>query len=87
MDINKEQFFEKIPSIKKIKQEIKSNPNNWIVIKKWNYKIFNKYKISLFNEIDVVFLNEIFPIICKEHIEQINNFVDIKHIIEDAAAD
>ena len=40
--------------------------------------------MSLFNEIDVFLINEIFPIICKE---RINNFVDIKHIIEDAAAD
>lgn len=34
--------------IKKIKLQIKPNPNNFLIVKKWNNNIFQKYKTSMF---------------------------------------
>ena len=37
---------------KEIYPQIKQNPNNWPIIKKWNRKIYNKYKFDLFNALE-----------------------------------
>jgi len=38
--------------LEKVKSELKENPNNFIIIKKWNRKIFQKYKFDIFNYIE-----------------------------------
>lgn len=59
---------------KEIYPQIKENPNNWPIIKKWNRIIYNKYKFDLFNaleeEIELQFFTK------KDFI--INNLVNIK---------
>ncbi len=37
---------------KEIYPQIKENPNNWPIIKKWNRIIYNKYKFDLFNALE-----------------------------------
>ena len=60
---------------KEIYPQIKENPNNWPIIKKWNRIIYNKYKFDLFNalekEIELQFFTK------KDFI--INNLVNIKN--------
>jgi len=38
--------------LEKVKSELKENPNNFIIIKKWNRRIFQKYKFDIFNYIE-----------------------------------
>jgi transposase len=38
--------------LEKVKSELKENPNNFIIIKKWNKRIFQKYKFDIFNYIE-----------------------------------
>ena len=38
--------------LEKTKSELKENPNNFIIIKKWNRKIFQKYQFDIFNYIE-----------------------------------
>lgn len=43
-----------------IKKELKPNPHNWPIVKKWNYKyVWNKYKYRLFELIDAEISREI----------------------------
>ena len=59
-----------------IKSKIKSNPNHYPIIDKWNHKIWKQYEFKLFQ------------ILCKEIEERqkeclknyYDNFVDIKNI-------
>ena len=37
---------------KEIYPQIKQNPNNFIIIKKWNRRLYNKYKFNLFKAIE-----------------------------------
>ena len=37
---------------KEISSQIKLNPNNFIIINKWNKRIYKKYQIKLFNAIE-----------------------------------
>ena len=37
---------------KEIYPQIKQNPNNFIIIKKWNKRLYNKYKFNLFKAIE-----------------------------------
>lgn len=30
----------------------KSNPNNWIIINKWNFKLYQYYKFKIFKEVE-----------------------------------
>lgn len=61
----------------KIKKELKPNPNNWIIVNKWNYKyVWNKYRYKLFELIQYE-INKELPL----YIERtINQFVNIKDL-------
>ena len=37
---------------KEIYPQIKQNPNNFIIIKKWNKRLYNKYEFNLFKAIE-----------------------------------
>lgn len=60
-----------------IKSQLKPNPNNWIIVNKWNSKfVWNKYKFQLFHTIEAELEEEI-----PKHIDSsIKNFVSIKEI-------
>ena len=38
--------------LKEVSLQMKSNPNNFIIIKKWNRRIFKKYKFKIFHAIE-----------------------------------
>lgn len=38
--------------LEKVKSELKENPNNFIIIEKWNRKVFQKYKFDIFNYVE-----------------------------------
>jgi len=60
-----------------IKSQLKPNPNNWIIVNKWNSKfVWNKYKIQLFRTMEAE-LGEVIP---KYIDSSIKNFVSIKEI-------
>lgn len=61
----------------KIRSQFKPNPNNWIIVKKWNYKfVWNKYKFQLFQTM----MKELEKEIPKNIDLSIDNFVNIKEI-------
>lgn len=63
--------------LEKVKSELKENPNNFIIIKKWNRKIFQKYKFDIFNYIE----NTIEKKFKDKNIEDFTkDFVDIKNL-------
>lgn len=33
-------------------EKVKSNPNNFPIINKWNRRLFNKYRYDIFNDIE-----------------------------------
>ena len=60
-----------------IKSQLKPNPNNWIIVNKWNSKfVWNKYKIQLFHTMEAELGEEISKYIDSS----IENFVSIKEI-------
>ena len=60
-----------------IKSKLKPNPNNWIIVNKWNYKfVWNKYKFQLFQTM-IAELEEEIP---KQIDFSIKNFVNIEEI-------
>ena len=62
-----------------IKQNLKSNPNNYPIIDKWNYKyIYLPNRFKLFKEIEEEIDKEIFNLFVKE--EFYKKFVTIKEI-------
>lgn len=70
---------EKLESlIKKIKLQIKPNPNNFLIIKKWNNNIFQKYKISIFQAIE----EEIELQLQLKLKENFDNFMEINNLIK-----
>lgn len=61
-----------------IKSKLKPNPNNWIIIDKWNYKfIYNKYKFQLFQTITKEIEKEI-PKYIDSTIKSLANVKEIK---------
>ena len=64
--------------IKKIKLQIKPNPNNFLIVKKWNNNIFQKYKTSMFQAIE----EEIELQLKLEIKESFNNFVEVNNLIK-----
>ena len=62
----------------KIKFQLKTNPNNWIIINKWNYKfVWNKYKFQLFQ----IMTKELEREIPKYIDSMIKNLANVKEII------
>ena len=61
----------------KIKSELKSNPNHWPIVDKWNYKfVYNKYKFQLFQTIEEEIEKEI-----PKYVDfTIKNLVNIKEL-------
>lgn len=53
-------------------KELKPNPNQWIIIKKWNYRIFKKHEKELYVLID----NYITELIQKEIEEFFKKFTE-----------
>ena len=65
-----------------LKRELKPNPNNWIIVDKWNYRVFKKYEVKLYKLIEN-YLNKSIEKRIKDAFE---NFVDINELdIGDAA--
>lgn len=59
-----------------LKKELKPNPNNWIIIEKWNYRVFKKYENELYKVVEEWITKAI-----EERIkEAFNSFVDIKEL-------
>ena len=64
-------------SCQEIKSKLKPNPNNWIIVDKWNRKfVWNKYKFQLFQTM----IKELDREIPKYINSTIKNFINIKEI-------
>lgn len=50
----KQELYDAVPDLYKIKK----NPNNWIIIKKYNNRIFQKNKFKMFNLIETIIESE-----------------------------
>lgn len=62
---------------KQIKKELKPNPHNWPIVKKWNYKyVWNKYRYRLFELIDAE-ISKAIPKYIEKTIESLCNAKDI----------
>ena len=63
---------------KEIYPQLKQNPNNYIIIDKWNTRIYNKYKTRLYfalnKEIEYIFENKI------KNNELFKNFIQVDKI-------
>ena len=59
--------------IEEFKSKLKKNPNDFIIIKKYNYKIFKKYKQNLYKAIEYLILCEVKAGLFKRSI--IHNYV------------
>ena len=63
--------------LKEISLQIKQNPNNFIIVKKWNKKIFDKYKYKLYfaleEEIELHF----------PQTSSFDNYIDVMRYIND----
>ena len=62
-----------------VKQHLKPNPNNYLIIDKWNYKyVYLPNRFKLFEEIEEEIDKEIFNLFANEEINK--RFVTIKEI-------
>ena len=60
--------------LEKIKSELKENPNNFIIVNKWNKRIYKKYEFELFNYSEDLIEKEI----QKRTENFFTDFVDVK---------